>query len=242
MLRLLPDTVAPARVVGPAAMLTDCLLACLLSPGGTAARAAPGDDHQQAVATLTDVKAAIAELVRADASYATDPKVYHGAAQRAINALVGMRGADHIAGAGSSGDVAGAIGNIDSLLDRAATPVWTHPLRSAEANIRAAIIHLKDAAKAHELMDYAVAASRALDYLEVARGRPDEIGVFGGLEGVLANTELGRHSCRRASAGCLSGAIRCTVLWDARRLRRLGDAAGQRRHARTDPGSRRGER
>jgi polar amino acid transport system substrate-binding protein len=197
---LLPDAAKPARIVGPAA----CMLAWLLLPGiATAtAAAAAGDDNQQAVATLADVKAAIGELVRADASYATDSKIYHGAAQRAINALAGTRGADYVAGAGSSGDTAGAIGHIDALLDRAATPVWANPLRSAEANIRAAISHLKDAAKAHELMDYAIAASRALAYLQVARGRPDETGVFGGLEGALANTDLGVPAGAHEQDGC----------------------------------------
>jgi len=183
-------------------MLLAGMLWWLLSPSSATAADTSGDDHQQAVATLTDVKAAIGELVRADASYATDPKIYHGAAQRAINALAGRHGEDYAAGAGSPGDTAGAIGHIDSLLDRAATPVWTNPLRSAEANLRAAIIHLKDAAKARELMDYAVAASRALGYLEVARGRPDEIGVFGGLEGLLANTELGIPAGARQQDAC----------------------------------------
>jgi polar amino acid transport system substrate-binding protein len=199
---LLPDTARPARIVGPAAAFITCVLACLLLPGAATADSATADDNQQAVATLADVKAAIGELVRADASYATDSKIYHGAAQRAINALAGTRGADYVASAGSSGDAAGAIGHIDSLLDRAATPVWANPLRSAETNIRAAISHLKDAAKAHELMDYAIAASRALAYLEVARGRPDETGVFGGLEGVLADTDLGIPSGARQQDGC----------------------------------------
>ncbi|MGH7160084.1 MAG: c-type cytochrome [Acetobacteraceae bacterium] len=167
-----------------------------------AADAATGDDHQQAVATLADMKAAIGELVWADASYVANPKIYHGAAQRAINALAGMQGEDSVASAGSAGDAAGAIGHIDSLLDRPATPGWTNSLRSAEANIRAAILHLNDATKADELLDYAVAASRALDYLEGARGRPDETGVFGGLEGVLANTDLGVPGGARQQDGC----------------------------------------
>jgi polar amino acid transport system substrate-binding protein len=192
MSALLPDNTKPARIVGPAAAFMTCMLAGLLLSAVAAADAANADDNQQAVATLADVKAAISELVRADASYATDAKIYHGAAQRA----------DYVAGAGSPSDAAGAIGHIDSLLNRAATPVWAKPLRSAQANIRAAISHLKDAAKAHELMDYAVAASRALTYLEVARGRPDETGVFGGLEGVLANTDLGIPAGARQQDGC----------------------------------------
>ncbi|HEY1934413.1 MAG TPA: cytochrome c [Acetobacteraceae bacterium] len=204
---LSPDSARPARIAGPVAFLALCLLAWVLMPGTAMAAATLADDHAQAVATLADVNAAIAELVRADASYIADPKVYHGAAERAINALAGTHGDGYVASAGSSGDAAGAIGHIDSLLNRTATLVWTSPLEGAEANIRAAVAHLQDAAKAHELMDYAIAASRALDYLQVARGRPNETGVFGGLEGVLANTELGvpagaqqQDACRAPSA------------------------------------------
>ena len=154
------------------------------------ARAAP-DDHQQAVAALSDLKAALAELTRADASYATNRNVYHRASQRAINALAGVKGEGYEAGPGNPGDAAGALGHIDALLDRKEAPVWADPLHSAEANILAAVAHLLDARKARELMDYELAASRAIAYIEVARGRPNETGVFGGLEGALANTALG---------------------------------------------------
>jgi mono/diheme cytochrome c family protein len=149
------------------------------------------DDHQQAVAALTDVKAAIDELVQVDTTYATDRNVYHHASQRAINVLVGERGADYVATTGKPADADGAIGHVDALLDRSATPVWTAPLHGAEANMRAAVAYLQDSLKARELMDYQLAASRALTYLEVARGRSTETGVLGGLEGALANTVLG---------------------------------------------------
>jgi polar amino acid transport system substrate-binding protein len=207
--------------LGPAISVILWLLAWLLVPGISWAATA-ADDHAQAVAVLADVDAAVAELVRADASYAADPKVYHGAAQRAINALAGTHGDGYVASAGSPGDTAGAIGHIDLLLDRSATPVWANPLQGAEANIRAAISHLLDAAKAHELMDYALAASRALGYLQVARGRPNETGVFGGLEGVLANTELGipagaqrQDACRAPSGAPSYGTRGGYIAWEA---------------------------
>ena len=173
---------APARFCGPAFVV--CLLA-----GLAPARAA--DDRAQALAALTDLRAAVGELVQADASYATDRNVYRRAAQRAINALAGAKGEGYSAAPGSPGDAEGAIGHIDALLDRKEIPVWADPLHGAEANIRAAIVHLHDSLKARELMDYQIAASRALAYIEVARGRPTETGVFGGLEGALANTALG---------------------------------------------------
>ena len=98
-----------------------CALAWLLAPNAVMAGVATADDHQQAVAALADVKAAVAELVQADATYAADPNVYHRAAHRAINALTGTQNEGYVASAGTPGDPAGAIGHIDSLLDRTAT-------------------------------------------------------------------------------------------------------------------------
>ena len=204
----------PARFGGPALLL---LAGCLVT---SAPRAATTDDHQQAVAALTDIEAAIAELVHADASYAVGPQTYRRAAQRAINALAGSGGDGYRADAGSPGDPSGALGHIDSLLDRSATPVWVAPLHSAEANVRAAITHLDDARNAREFMDYATATSRALTYLEVARGRPTETGVFGGLEGALANTVLGvppgaqqQDACNRPSAAPAYGVHDGYIAW-----------------------------
>lgn len=172
----------PAIILGTASLATT-LAASAANP--------PEDDHQQAVAALANVKAAVATLVAADASYATDRSVYYRAAQRAINALTGEGREGYVAEPGTPGDAAGAIGHIDALLDRAETPVWATALHSAEANVRAAVAHLHDSLRARELIDFQVAASRALAYLEVARGRPTETGVFGGLEGALATTVLG---------------------------------------------------
>jgi polar amino acid transport system substrate-binding protein len=194
-------TLAPARISGPAFRLCAAGIAVALA-FAVPAVAAPSDDHQEAVAALVDVKAAITELVQADASYATDRNVYHAASQRAINLLTGEHGPGYIAGAGEPTDAAGAIGHIDGLLDRKETPVWTAPLHGAEANMRAAIAYLQDSLKARELMDYQIAASRALTYLEVARGRPTEIGVLGGLEGALANTALGVPAGATQVDGC----------------------------------------
>lgn len=207
----------PARRGGPAALLLAACLTCLVAP---VPRAATTDDHQQAVAALRDIEAAITELVKADASYAAGPQLYHRAAQRTINALAGTSGDGYRADAGSPGDPSGALGHIDALLDRSATPVWAAPLHSAEANVRAAITYLSDARRAHGFMKYAAAASRALTYLEVARGRPTETGVFGGLEGALANTVLGvpagarqEDACRPPSAAPAYGVHGGYVAW-----------------------------
>jgi polar amino acid transport system substrate-binding protein len=70
--------------------------------------------------------------------------------------------------------------------------------------IRAALAHLSDASHARDLMTYAVSSSRALSYLLVARGRPTELGVFGGIEGVLANTTLGVPAGAKVEDACAS--------------------------------------
>lgn len=188
----------PAQIFGPAFLL----LTALLLPQASWAADATGGDHQQAVAALTDVKAAIAEIVQADSTYATNKNIYYRASQRAINALAGAHGAGYVAEPGSPGDAQGAIGHIDALLDRQDTPAWSTSLHGAEANIRAAIVHLSDATHAHELMDYEIAVSRALTYLQVARGRATETGLFGGLEGALATTVLGIPADARQQDAC----------------------------------------
>jgi polar amino acid transport system substrate-binding protein len=190
-------TFAPVRLVGPVFVLG--IAASLATP---LPAIAAGDDHAEARAALADVEAAINELVQADASYATDRNVYRRASQRAMNALAGSRGEGYDASAGSAGDTAGAIGHIDALLDRRDKPVWVDPLHGAEANIRAAVVHLHDSLKARELKDYEISASRALTYLEVARGRPTDVGVLAGIEGALANTELGVPAGATRQDGC----------------------------------------
>ena len=188
---------APVRLVGPAFVVG--MATSLLTPFSAFAA---DNDHAQALAALADVRAAIAELVQVDASYATDRNVYRRASQRAINALAGVRGEGYDASAGSAGDTAGAIGHVDALLDRRDKPAWVDPLHGAEANMRAAVAHLHDSLKARELMDYEISASRALTYLEVALGRSTDLGVLGGLEGALANTELGAPAGAAQQDGC----------------------------------------
>ncbi len=178
--------VRPVRIVGPA-----LLLAAAIAGNPRVAASSQLQDHHAALAALNDTRAAESELIQADASNSTDKELYHRASQRAINAIEGARGEHYKAGAGTPGDTQGAMGQVDALLDREGEAVWAAPLRSAEANLRVAVINLQDAGHARELMDYQVAVSRALLNLEMARGRPDQVGVFGGLEGVLATTVLG---------------------------------------------------
>ncbi|MGH7118621.1 MAG: c-type cytochrome [Acetobacteraceae bacterium] len=154
------------------------------------------------MAALSDLRAAITEITNANNSYATDRNFYHRSSQRAINALEGASGPEYRAAAGTPGDQLGALGHLDALLHQKGNPVWAAPLDGAEANMRGAVAHLLDANKARSMIRYALASSRALAYLEVARGRPDEIGVFGGLEGALANTVLGVPDGATVEDGC----------------------------------------
>jgi polar amino acid transport system substrate-binding protein len=133
----------------------------------------------------------MAVIVAVEDSYSSDPADYRAAAQRAINVLVGAQDPLYVASAGRPDDPAGAIGQIDHLLDRNATPPWVSALRGAEVNARAAVGRLDAARTAHELTDFQIAASQALANLQVAQGRPTDAGVFGGMEGALATTELG---------------------------------------------------
>ena len=97
--------------------------------------------------------------------------------------------------------------------------------------MRAAVAHLRDAlqgARTDGLRDSP--SSRALTYMEVARGRPTETGVFGGLEGALANTVLGVPAGAPQQDACAAPKA-APVLWHAWRLPGLGGGAGERRHA-----------
>jgi mono/diheme cytochrome c family protein len=75
-----------------------------------------------------------------------------------------------------------------------------------EANLRAAVAYLLDANHARELNDFQIAASRALGYLEIGRGRPTDTGALGGIEGALANTVLGVPDGAALADGCAAPA------------------------------------
>lgn len=185
----------PVRAIGPAILTVLLLAAPLLS--ASVARAAGSDnheqagDHQQAMAALGDVKAAISQILEIDASYSTDKDRYHHAAQSAIDAILGQHGQNAGGTLPQGADAEGAVGHIEHLLDRKDNPVWADALRGADANLQGAVAMLKKSMQARELMDFQIAASRALADLEMARGRASDTGVLGGLEGALSNTVLG---------------------------------------------------
>ena len=184
-----------------AAVAALCLVAA-------AAPASKPSDYTTAQAALADLKAAMAVITSAEDSFQADPAIFHGAAQKAINVLVGQTDPLFVAAAGAPQDPTGAIGRIDALLDRQETPAWAPALTTAEVNERAAVGRLQVARTAHELNDFQIAASQALGNLDVALGRADDANVFGAMEGALATTELGvpddAHrvdACAPATAG-----------------------------------------
>ncbi len=191
----------PVRRFGGPAALGLCLIVLCATGWYRAAAAAP-DDNTAALAALTDTRAAIKEILHASDNVVNSPGHYLTAAQRAINALVGSHDSRFQAASGNPGDALGAIGHIDRLLDRTATPRWVAPLHGAEANLRAAVARLQDALQAHELGDYQFKVTDALLDLEMAVGRPTDVGVLGGLTGALATTTLGIPAGARQVSAC----------------------------------------
>lgn len=178
--------------------------ACLV---GAADPAEPDGDHAKARAALIALKAAVSVIIAAEDSYDTDPASYRLAAQKAINVLVGERDPLFVASGGQPDDAVGAIGRIDKLLDRTTSPVWAPALHTVEVNERAAVGRLEVARKARELNDFQTAASQALNNLMVALGRPDDAGVFGGMEGAMATTELAVPAGEPRVDGCAAPSL-----------------------------------
>ncbi len=220
MNRLAEQRLKPARILGPAAFLSiGCLILGFASNAAAHAPAAPAHDDSRmpadrstAQAALTDIKAAIQAIVAAEDDSATGPASYKMRAQQAINALVGQDDdaykpvATQSPASQSSGwkpaDQAGAIGDINHLLDRAASPPWVPTLHGVTANIQAAVARLQEAQTAKGLMAYQIAISQSLISLEVAEGRRGEIGALGGMRGAIENTTLAVPGDAKLVDGC----------------------------------------
>jgi polar amino acid transport system substrate-binding protein len=192
MSRLVASLAGSARSIGLASLLASVPLACSAAPLAARPGAGPpADAHQVALAALADLQVAIDAIVAAEDSYSTDPAFYRAAAQRAIEAL-----------AGTQDGAPGGVRRIEELLATATSQPWVAPLRSADVNMSAAVARLQSAKNARELNEFQIEASQALIGLEVAKGRPTELGVFGGLEGALATTALGVPTNARQVDGC----------------------------------------
>jgi polar amino acid transport system substrate-binding protein len=162
----------------------------LVAVSSAGASPAPSD-HDKATAALTDVRAAVTEIVRIEDGFAVGHPAYLRAAHRALNALVGRRDPLYNPSVGRAGDGAGALGNVDALLDRNAEEIWTPALRGAKANLLAAAKNLQDALREREMEEYQGDLTQAMANLSLVAGRASESGVLGGISGALGNTVLG---------------------------------------------------
>jgi polar amino acid transport system substrate-binding protein len=161
-------------------------------------------DHVQAVAALTDIRAAITAIIHAEDATTSGPASYKTAAASAIDALVGSQDDAFNAQVANPGDAAGAIGHVNRLLDRESNPPWVPDLHGVLVNAQAAVSMLQDANNAHDLDRYELAASQALTDLEVAEGRASEYDSLGGMSGALANTALAVTNGSAVENGCMA--------------------------------------
>jgi len=164
--------------------------------------AAAVDDHAHAIAALADVRATIGEIVHIEDGNAVGHGAYLRAAHRALNALVGRRDDGYVPSFGDPGDRIGALGHIDIMLDVEGTSRWTPALEGAKANALAAAENLQTATGEREMEDYQADLTHALANLALVIGRASQDGVFGGISGALANTELGVPLGATSVSGC----------------------------------------
>lgn len=165
------------------------VLAAFIGCGARAANAPV--PHDEALAALADLRAAIREIDGASRLTDSGPDAYKAAAQRALNALVGDGDGAFDASADNPGDSAGAIGHLDSLASAGSSPAWAPGVQTALVNAMLAQNRLQDALDTKGLDEFQLANARALEALLVAVGRVSDASGFGGLNGALATTELG---------------------------------------------------
>ena len=187
------------------------VLAALAVPSGLAAT--PASDHARAEAALSNIRAAVAAIMDAENDATNGPARYVQAAHRAINLLVGRGDSAFDPAAGDPGDPVGAIGEVNHLLDRRATPPFVPALHGVLVNLQSAVANLGDAAKAHGLGAYQNDVSQALQTMEIAEGRSGTFDVFGGMRGAIANTELGVPAGAPTENGCAAPHVAGYGLW-----------------------------
>jgi hypothetical protein len=157
-------------------------------------------DYTATVGILTDIGSAIAEITRATGAPWSGPEQYKAAAQRVLVVLQGT--GDTPSDGEQASANGGAMGHIERLLDREEARPWEPVLEGALANLRSAVAHLRDAGDTRSLDDFNAAMSLALENLEVAQGRPGDLGVLGGVSGAAANTELAVPPRAKSLDGC----------------------------------------
>jgi len=181
------------RLAGAGAMLSVALAA------HAADETQQARDYAATVEILSDVRTAIADITTASGAPWSGPQQYKAAVGRVLVVLEGDKPEQSEPDNAGSG---GVMGRIEHLLDRAEDRPWEPVMEGALANLRAATLHLHDAADTRSLDDFNEAMSAALENLEVAQGRPGEPGVLGGISGAAANTELAIPPHAKVLDGC----------------------------------------
>lgn len=159
-------------------------------------------EHDEAMAVLHDIRAAIAAVLAAENGTSSGPADYITAAHSAVDALVGRNDPAFDARSPDPGDARGALGQVNDLLDHEATPPFVPALHGVQINLLAAVASLQDALKARSLDGFQENASDALENLEIAQGRSSQYDVLGGIAGAIANTRLGVPDDARIADGC----------------------------------------
>lgn len=176
---------------------------CAAAASGPASSAGvQQSDHARAQSALSGIRAAITTIMDAENATVSGPVSYKAAAHSAINALVGTGSHRFDPHVDNPGDKTGAIGQVNHLLDRVANPPFVPVLHGVLINLQAAAADLDDAINARSLTKYELYASRALEALEIAEGRPGSYDVLGGMVGAIANTELGVPEGAPHADGC----------------------------------------
>jgi mono/diheme cytochrome c family protein len=188
------------RLLHPSAAAAVASLVALGSAG--AAVRDTESPHNQALAALDDIEAAVGQIDSASRLTEHAPEPYKSAAQRALNALVGTSGTEHRQPAGSSNDEEGAIGHLKWLASHAGSAPWQAAVQGAEVNATVAKARLHEAIDADGLEQFQLSSSAALEALLVALGHDSETGPMGGLRGALATTSLGVPEGAMMVSGC----------------------------------------
>ncbi|MEX6507011.1 c-type cytochrome [Jiella sp. M17.18] len=190
--------IMPSRPFLGAALL--CATLALQPAMAKAADAAK--PHQEAMAALHDLDAAVAEIDRASGLSASSPDPYRRAAHRAINALGGAQDATYDAASGNPGDAAGALGHLNALEGAGGSAAWLPAVRTALVNATVAQNRLSSALDSDGLDEFQAAATSAMESLLVAIGRGSETGPLGGLYGALSTTAMGVPDGADVADGC----------------------------------------
>lgn len=159
---------------------------------------AAASGHADVQSVLSASQDAIHLLDNASRLTTDDPDAYKKVARKVLQELTGGTAPMQ----DNTGFHNGAIGLLAQVRDQSAGKPWQPAIQSAWANLTVAALQLHDSLRARDLESFQRSATRALEALIVAHGRDSTTGSLGGLEGVLATTELGVPDGAKVVDGC----------------------------------------